>query len=193
MAVAANKTKPMYEGLRVTREEYLDLEDDGFRYEMIDGVLRMSPSGFFDHGELQAKFAGILREYLDKNPVGRLTLETDIFLPDGDDVLCPDISLVLSENAKIIQGHIHGTPDLVVEVLSKRTRKRDLGIKAQRYLKNGVKEYWIVDPENSTAQMWIARKDRWDKKSGGLLQSELLPGLAVETRLSSTSDPASLF
>ena len=54
----------------MSREEYLDLEEDGFQYEMIDGVLYMTPSPDFKHGELEVNFSHLLRSLLDKNKLG---------------------------------------------------------------------------------------------------------------------------
>jgi len=90
-----------------------------------------------------------------------------------------DVSLILEEHKDIILGHIHGTPDLICEILSDSTRERHPGIKADRYLFNGVKEYWIVDPSKKTIQVWLNHGKNWDKKSGEILASELLPGLQI--------------
>ena len=139
--------KPRYEGLTLSREEYLDLEEDGFKYDMIEGVLHLAPSGEFDHGKLQLSFGSKLIAHLEKYNQGNAVTEIDVFLPDGEDVVRPDVSFILSENLHIVKTHIHGVPDLVCEVLSPGSMKRDLGVKAQRYLKNGVREYWVVYPK----------------------------------------------
>jgi len=154
MAQVLSKQKPKYHGMKVTREIYLDLEDDGYKYDMIDGVLYMSPSAFFEHNRIIFRICGFLNDYFKKNQIAEAVPETDVFLPDRGDVLRPDISVILKENYDIIKGHIHGVPDIVFEVLSSSTRTRDLGIKADRYLKNGVKEYFIIDPENKTISLW---------------------------------------
>lgn len=172
---------PKYVGWKVTREEYLSLPDDGFVYDMIDGVLELSPSAFFDHGNLALNFVFQLKIFLEKFPLGKLTIETDLFLPDGGDVLRPDISFILNENLSIIKGHIHGAPDLICEVLSESTKGRDLGIKADRYLQNGVKEYWILNPMAKTAEVWYnLQKTHWEIHKEKLQKSKLLPGFSVQ-------------
>ena len=153
--------KPRYDGLRVTREEYLDLSEDGFKYDVIEGVMHLSPSATADHGSSQGNFVYLLKRYLETHPEGRLFLEVDIFLSDRGDVLRPDISFVLKDRLQIVKNHIHGAPDLVCEVLSDSTANRDLGVKAGRYLACGIKEYWIVDPRDKTVQLWLNRKDSW--------------------------------
>jgi len=180
MATLTQNKTPLYQGRRVTREEYLDLPDDGFQYDMIEGELHMSPSAFFNHNRVISNFLTIAEAYLKKNKVGGyLAPETDVFLPDGGDVLRPDVSFILEKNKSIIIGHIHGAPDLVCEVLSDSSRDRDLGIKADRYLKNGVKEYWILNPADKSIQLWVNRGANWKKKSGQILASELLPPLQI--------------
>jgi Uma2 family endonuclease len=122
-------------------------------------------------------FTSILQNYLDE--LGRLYLEVDVFLPDGGDPVRPDLSYVSDANRSIVKRHIHGTPDLICEVLSESTARRDLTVKADRYLACGVKEYWIVNPEEKTIEVWFNRQEHWDKVKGERLVSELLTGMAV--------------
>ncbi|MBE7439794.1 MAG: Uma2 family endonuclease [Spirochaetales bacterium] len=174
-----SKIASRYAGMRVTREQYLDLEEDGFAYEVVDGVMQLSPSPLFEHNDLLSGFLFAIRSFLREKPMGRAVVETDVLLPDGGDPLRPDLSFILKENMYIVQSHIHGAPDLVCEVISLSSRDRDLGEKADRYLKCGVKEYWILDPKNRLIALWINRQDGWEKKSGESLESELLPGFTV--------------
>lgn len=182
MAHASTQHKPRYHGLRVTREEYLDLEPDGFSYDMIGGVLYVSPSGHFQHGRTYGNFYALLSAFLRSSPLGEASQETDILLPDGGDVLRPDVCFLLNEHKPMIKTHVHGTPDLVCEVLSDSTAARDLGEKADRYLKNGVKEYWILDPADATMRLWWNEGSGWLKQEGGRLESRLLPGFIVEKK-----------
>ncbi|MDH4200428.1 MAG: Uma2 family endonuclease [Spirochaetia bacterium] len=181
MPFTAIQNKPMYEGRKVTREEYLDLEEDGFKYEMIDGVLYMSPSPFSSHGECQINLGYCLRAFFIDRDAGKAISEVDIFLPDGGDVLRPDITVVLKENYGIIKGHIHGVPDIVAEILSEATQARDLGAKAERYLFNGVKEYWIIDPDKKSIAIWINLDNKkWQKKDGNRMESSALTGFILQ-------------
>lgn len=173
-------SRPRYEGWKVTREEYLDLEEDGFKYDMLEGVLCLAPSGEFEHGNLQLNFGYAVRQYLEKNPVGKAVTEIDVFLPDGEDVLRPDISFILNENMYIVKTHIHGVPDIICEVLSPSTAKRDLGVKADRYLKNGVSEYWIVDPKERRMELWVnSDRTEWKKMDSDTLKSSVLKDFQI--------------
>ena len=62
--------------------------------------------------------------------------------------------MLLSEKQNKVKMHIHGSPDMVVEILSPSTRNIDLRVKSDRYLNCGVKEYWIVDPKEKTISVW---------------------------------------
>jgi Uma2 family endonuclease len=80
----------------------------------------------------------------------------------------------------IVKTHIHGTPDLICEVLSHSTRERDLGEKADRYLKNGVKEYWIIDPDQKSTEVWQNNGMKWEKFKGDSLKSFLIKDFIVQ-------------
>ena len=69
----------------------------------------------------------------------------DVHLPDGN-IFRPDVSVFTDPNLIGKDGKIHGAPELCVEILSPSTAKNDLGIKMTLYARNGVKEYWIVNP-----------------------------------------------
>lgn len=180
MAQTLKQATPLYVGLKVTREEYLDLEDDGYKYDMNEGVLELAPSGDFEHGNYQGLFISEINFYLKTNPLGKAVTEIDVFLPDGGDVLRPDISFILFENMQIVKTHIHGTPDLVCEILSPASMERDLGIKAERYLKNGVKEYWVVYSKEKKIELWLNQnKESWKKLNSLILESSLLKGFQI--------------
>jgi Uma2 family endonuclease len=179
MVSTVEKQTPKYSGMHVSREEYLDLEEDGFRYDMIEGVLHLSPSPEFEHSSRSGNLFYKIKSYLQERKIAHIVFETDVFLPDKKDVVRPDISVILNENMNIVKKHIHGSPDLVAEVLSPSTRNRDLGIKAERYLSCGVKEYWIVDPENSKIHLWRNLGNEWKKESGDELVSSVLQGLVI--------------
>ena len=79
----------------------------------------------------------------------------------------------------ILNKHIHGSSDLITEVLSPSTRNRDLGIKAERYLSCAVKEYWIIDPEISKIHLWRNLGNEWKKESDDELVSSVSQGLVI--------------
>lgn len=118
-------------------------------YETIEGEKIMSPATNTSHNGIIGRIYISVLIYCESNEdCGHaFTDSIDVHLPDGN-IFRPDLTVITRENEKIIdwKGNVNGTPDMVVEVLSRFTKKRDLTIKKDIYERNGVKVYWIVDP-----------------------------------------------
>ena len=130
------------------------LEEES-RYEIIGGkkvLMAASPKPY--HNSIVIQLVVIFGSYLKikQNGAGIFT-GIDVHFPDGD-IFRPDLFII--RNLKDIQRDkaIHGVPDLVVEVLSRSTSKKDFGEKKDSYEKNGVKEYWIINPEDKSIQVY---------------------------------------
>ena len=89
-----------------------------------------------------------------------------------DTIVQPDIS-VICDPSKIIKKGCLGAPDLIIEILSPSTSKKDLNEKFQLYEKHGVKEYWIVDPGNRYIQIFHLLTE--GKKAGKYDDGTLIP------------------
>jgi Uma2 family endonuclease len=144
-----------------TYEDYAAL-DDGKRYELADGELQlMSPSPGLMHqaisNELQHKLnEGCRKDYLIFSaPIDVIFSETEVRQPD---------LLMVHESRKSIltKRGVEGAPDLVVEITSPHSLKRDKIQKAAVYARYGVPEYWIVDPTNFTLEQLILKDERYD-------------------------------
>ncbi|WP_199624208.1 Uma2 family endonuclease [Paenibacillus alkalitolerans] len=142
----------------VTYDVYASLPDDGNRYEVADGVLElMSPAPGTLHQvisyELQSKLNSDCRqEYIIINaPI-------DVILSDTE-VRQPDLVMVHRSRMSLISKRgIEGVPDLVVEIMSSHSRKRDKVHKTKAYAKYGVPEYWIVDLSNYTLEQYVLKQ-----------------------------------
>ena len=123
---------------------YTDDEFDKEKTEMIDGkIYMMSPRPRITHTIVSGN---IFREFslnLRNKKCIALCDGVDVFL-DEKNRFVPDVMIVCNRDI-IKEDGVHGAPDLVVEVLSKTSAKRDRGRKRETYAKIGVKEYWIVD------------------------------------------------
>ena len=102
------------------------------------------------------------------------------------DVVEPDLLYVSNERApELLEDWVRGAPDLVIEVASERTRKRDETTKRTLYERAGVIEYWIVDPEIDVVRIYRRADDRFarpaelSRRAGDVLTTELLPGLEI--------------
>ena len=123
----------------------------------------MAPSAAPTHGGVIGRLLMIIGNYLDANNLGYVFADDiDVYFPDGN-LFKPDLSVVLKANEKIIDWRrgIFGAPDMVVEVLSYSTRKKDLTIKKYTYEANGVREYWIIDPWAKIIDVYLLRDGKY--------------------------------
>ncbi|HMN42263.1 MAG TPA: Uma2 family endonuclease [Phycisphaerales bacterium] len=139
------RTEARYNGLRMSATEFETLPDDGAKYELIDGVVVMSPSASFRHQSIAGEIGRQIANYLGKHPIGEVVQEVDVIL-DAIRVYRPDLVFVRTERLPPPDERIHSIPDMVLEVLSPGTQARDLGTKRDDYERFGINEYWIVDP-----------------------------------------------
>jgi Uma2 family endonuclease len=125
---------------------------EGTLAELINGTIYMSPAPLSKHQLISMNLSIEMGHYIRKNKIGHLfAAPYDVYLDENENVVQPDVVVVLRKNASIIQGHIHGVPDLVIEILSKGSSKYDLGEKKDLYERFGVSEYWVIDPETEEA------------------------------------------
>ena len=123
----------------------------------------MAPAANPTHGSIIGRLYMFIGTYLDAKNAGYVFVDdVDVYLKDGP-LFKPDLIVVLEENADIIDWYkgIYGAPDMVVEVLSKSTRKNDLTIKKDAYEANGVREYWIVDPWAKIIDVYLLREGKY--------------------------------
>ena len=143
------EAEPLYAGLRMTADEYERLEDDGFRYEVIDGVVVMAPSANAGHQDVIGEIEHQLRAYLAEHPVGRVLHDMDVKF-DEKLLYRPDLHFISKARLPKRTPRVHVVPDMILEVLSPRTQARDLNTKRNDYERYGVTEYWIIDLRRAT-------------------------------------------
>ena len=145
----STSSEPQYVGLRMTAADYAALPDDDFKYELIDGVVVMSPSPTFGHQDIAGEIESQIRAFLRRHPIGRVVRETDVTL-DPIRVYRPDLVFLSNERVPRRDERIRAIPNVIVEVLSPASRAMDLSTKRDDYERFGVSEYWIVDPDAGT-------------------------------------------
>ena len=146
----------------VTYELYANMIDDGNRYEISDGVLElMSPSPTFIHQMICHKILFNLETSCSQEFI-IVPSPIDVILSDTE-VRQPDIVMIHRSRMSIISNRgINGAPDLVVEITSEHSRRRDKVMKRIIYAKYGVPEYWIVDLSNFTLEQYVLDGDRYE-------------------------------
>ena len=132
-------------------------------YEVIGGKKIMAPSASAYHSSSITQLAMIINWYAYKNKAGRVFTDSlEVHLPDGN-VFRPDLIVMTSENMGLVNWDrgIYGVPDMVVEILSRSTKKIDLTVKKDSYEACGVKEYWIVDPYMQVVDVYLLRDGKY--------------------------------
>lgn len=151
--------------------------------QVIEGHLIKEPAPVYGHQSTLLKLAVRIQAYLDQHPSGEICLSPlDVVLEDHE-IYQPDLIYIARENRSIIRDYIHGAPNLVAEILLPGNAKYDRGHKKTIYERHGVSEYWIIDPQNKTAEVYTLRQGRYHlhtiEDREGILTSVLLPGLAI--------------
>ena len=134
----------------LTRADLDRMPDDGRRYELIDGVLLVSPGPAIRHQIVAGNLSDLLRRAC---PAEMLALfaPVDVVLAT-DTVLQPD--LVVAAREDFGKQDLPGAPLLAVEVLSPSTRRFDLMLKFSRLEAAGCRAYWVVDPDTPSLIAW---------------------------------------
>lgn len=131
---------------RWTYEEFARLPDDGNRYEVIAGELYVTPSPRSLHQRIVSRLDRTLGSFAEEHELGEVIVGPLDVLFAEENYLAPDLVFVRSGRDIVSDRGVEEAPDLIVEVLSPGTAKRDRGIKRERYAHFGVPEYWVVDP-----------------------------------------------
>ena len=170
-----------------TYEDYLKLDDDR-RYEVIKGRLIEMPAPGFEHQEISGNLWFAIKKFLQKRDIGRVIYAPFDIILAKDIVVQPDIVFISNENLKNIrEGRLFGTPDLVVEIVSPSTTRRDTVVKKGIYEEFGVKEYWVVYPDEKAIEVWILGEGgKYELYSfaekEGKVKSKVLEGLEVDLK-----------
>jgi len=145
----------------LTYADYLKI-DDGQRYELLEGELALTPSPGFSHQYMAANIEALLRAYVEKNDLGLVLFAPFDVVPADDVVLQPDVLYLSRERFPLLtENCLKGMPDLVAEVLSPTSGRRDRLRKSRLYLRYGVREYWVADPVAETVEVFSAGEKGW--------------------------------
>jgi Uma2 family endonuclease len=133
---------------RISTEEYLSSPETTARQSLIYGVLVREPAApLYGHQAVVTQLTVLIDDVARRGAKGLVCVSPIDVVLDADRalVLQPDVLFVSAARRSIVTDRIHGAPDLVVEVLSTRTERRDRLVKVRLYKKYGVHECWLVD------------------------------------------------
>jgi len=185
--VIAAKPRPApatWKNRRWTFDELVaELPESNLPTELWDGELVMSPAPSFLHQEIVDRFHDLLKAWVRRHQLGKTGLAPLDMVLTTRRATQPDVVFISSERLGIIQERIMGAADLVAEVISPGSRRRDRIDKRDLYEQHGVREYWIIDPEAKTVEVLFLEADtyrlagRWHP--GERARSRLLKGFEV--------------
>jgi Uma2 family endonuclease len=171
---------------KLTYEDYLRFPEDGNRHEILDGEHYVTAAPYPRHQSVVVELTSWIAPFIRQRRLGRLYVAPVDVLLARHDVVQPDLLFISNASLTILtEKNIQGAPDLVIEVLSDSTRKRDEGIKLERYDLLGVQEYWVVDPKRSEARIYRRSSERLQQiaeltaAARDLLTSPFFPGLEI--------------
>jgi Uma2 family endonuclease len=141
---------------KYTYREYQYFPDDGKRHEIIDGDHYMNPSPSTKHQTVSRHLQFQLYTQIEVKKRGRVfDAPYDVELADHD-IVQPDLVVVMNENRRIVTPkRIRGIPNLCVEILSESNPAYDRVLKFEMYQRCRVPEYWIVDPEEQSIDIYV--------------------------------------
>jgi Uma2 family endonuclease len=169
---------------RWTYEEYYRLDDDQ-RYEIIDGNLLMAPAPDTWHQDWSRELFRILDRHVRTHRLGKVYYAPIDVVLNEENTVQPDLVFIANANLGIVQRRaIFGTPDLLVELVSPSSVRRDRYDKKELYARFGVKEYWIGDPANKSLEILTLKEGRYELHCAaevkGKLTSLVLSGLEFD-------------
>lgn len=180
------KHRSGYAGLRLTADEYFALPDDGNRYELIDGVVSMSPSPLNSHQLILAEITFQLESHVRPARLGRVYIEADVRFAsrrDGRDLVYrPELHFVRADRLHLVGERTTIVPDVVLEVVSDESRGRDLVTKLGDYREARVGEIWIIDPRDEVFAFHQLRGDAYEelRPVSGTYASIVVPGFELD-------------
>ena len=148
-----------------TYQDYLDIPGDD-RYELINGEFILVSAPNRSHQIISVKLVSKMDPFVEGGDLGwvfHAPFEVVLADPEGINIIQPDIIFVSKERERIItRANIQGAPDLIVEILSPSTGRRDRTTKRDLYARHGVGEYWIADPDAQTVTVMILKDGEYE-------------------------------
>lgn len=170
---------------KLSYEEFLQRYDEDTPAEWVDGeVILLSPASS-RHQDLSDFLTAILRTYVEAKQLG-VVRSAPFQMKLGLSGREPDLLFIAKEHTeRLKENYLDGPADLVIEIISPESRLRDRGEKLAEYELAGVREYWLLDPEEKRADFYMLSSDgRYDRRRpqpDGRYRSEVLAGFELDT------------
>ena len=178
---------PVRPPVKVTYFEYSTLPETGPRYQLVEGELIMTPAPSYRHQTVQVRLTVALYNFAEPRGLGIVRGSPLDVILSQDSSPQPDVVYVSAARRSIIAPEgLRGAPDLCIEVLSERTKSLDRVAKRALYARHGVTEYWIVDPDANTVDLYRLQEDPNEPAikltASDTLTTALLAGFTLDLR-----------
>lgn len=178
---------PAAAGVKLTWEDLQQFPEDGKLHELIDGEHIVTAAPNLRHQIICGNLFAAIRSHLQVQPTGLVVFAPMDVILSSYDVLEPDLLYISHPRRAALEpsSWIKGAPELVVEIGSPSTRKRDETVKRRLYEQFGVEEYWVVDPDLDSIKVYRQEDGRYVRvaeltsEQGDILTTPLLPGLQI--------------
>lgn len=168
-----------------TYEDFLQLPDDGNRYEIIEGVLHVTNAPNSNHQFTVGEISAELRNFVKRGKLGRVIVAPfEVHLSVHTRPVQPDVLFIRAERVPSGQfPFFEGAPDLIVEVMSPESVRRDRITKFTAYESAGVPEYWIVNPHARIVEVYVLSAGEYallgEYRDNEQVQSQVLPEMEI--------------
>lgn len=163
-----------------TYEDYRGLPNDRKTYQIMGGRLLMTPAPSTRHQDISGNLGFIIRSFAKEHHSGKIYNAPIYVIFSSVNVVQPDLVFISKNRLKIIKEKgIFGAPDWIIEILSPSSDKIDIKLKRDLYERFGVREYWIVYPDEKKVEVYLLKEARY-KPKGTFSQDETLEVNVIE-------------
>ncbi len=179
---------PTRQKVKISYEQFLNWLDEDTLAEWVEGeVIYLSPAGL-EHQDIVGWLVRYVGEFVERSGLGKLILPPfQMRLLRSERGREPDLMYVAQENLhRLHDTYLEGGADLVVEITSPESLTRDRNEKFDEYEREGIREYWVIDPDARRADFFVlgadGRYERRHEDAEGVYHSEVLKGLSLPVR-----------
>ena len=171
---------------RLTYEEYLKEPESMLRYEIVDGEMIMSAAPHIFHQTTLGNVNEPVRRFVRENKLGGVWFAPVDVIVQQEPLRTRQPDLLYISNARaamILEGRVHGGPDMVVEIFSPSNSRADIESKLADYALIGVRECWMISPEGGTVETLQLYAGKWKRLAirgvGENVETVVLQGLEL--------------
>lgn len=168
-----------------TFADFCAIVPDGQKADLLDGEIYMASPDNTDANDLNGWLYRLLSDFVQERNLGKVYVSRVAYRLDEHNGPEPDIGFVSQRRLRLVKRkHVAGAPDLAIEIVSPDSVLRDYRHKRQKHEEHGVKEYWIIDPDEQRTKFLELHRGRFRdvEPMDGVYSSRVLPGFRLEVR-----------